>query len=121
MFTEPLERWEILGYPLLILAVSAFRSQPLHFYPAHLWQLEVLSFTVLGVWEIWRSQRKRPGLARAILIALSVSLTYTSFNSGDHRIMYAITLGLMLWLWFLTEGVPTALFTISTWLKRSKR
>jgi uncharacterized membrane protein len=81
----------------------------------------VLSFTALGVWEIWRSSQKRPGLARTILIALSVSLTYTMFNAGNHRIMYAITLGLMLWMWLLTEGIPTALFTISAWLKRSKR
>ncbi len=72
MFREPLETWELWGYPPLIALTMLVISKPLGFYPDQLLRLEVLSFTTLGVWEIWRSRYKRPGLARALLIGLRV-------------------------------------------------
>jgi hypothetical protein len=107
MFRDPLEPWEVWGYPLLILGTMAVLSQPLRFYPAQILRWEVLASVLLGAWEVWHGGRKRPGLARAALTGVSASVSFTAFNPGDHREIYVITLGLMLYLWLLTEGIPT--------------
>ena len=48
MFTEPLETWEVLLYPLLVIGVVVLRTQPLQLYPAQFFQLEVLVSLLLG-------------------------------------------------------------------------
>ena len=123
MFTDPLETWEVLLYPLLIVGVVVLRTQPLQFYPAQFFQLEVLVSLLLGSWEVWRSRNARPGLARAVLIGVTMSLSFALFVKGDHRLIYAITLGLMLYMWALTEGLPALWWRVKDWLelRRTKR
>ena len=123
MFTEPLETWEVLLYPLLVVGVVVLRTQPLQFYPAQFFQLEVLVSLLLGSWEVWRSRNARPGLARAVLIGVTMSLSFALFVKGDHRLIYAITLGLMLYMWALTEGLPALWWRVKDWLelRRTKR
>lgn len=105
MFREPLETWEVWVYPLLVMATMAWRSWPLKLHVAQVWRLEVLALTVVAVFEIWHSSRRRPGLARAVLIALSASVSFTLFNPGDPKLIYLITLALCVYLWLL-EALP---------------
>jgi hypothetical protein len=120
MFNEPLEAWEIWGYPVLILGTMMVLSSPLRFYLDQVLRLDVLASLLLGAWEVWRSARRRPGLVRAVLVGVSASVSFTAFNPGDHRVIYLITLGLMLYLWLLTEGVPTLYGLIVERLRRRK-
>ena len=117
MFTEPLETWEVLLYPLLVIGVVVLRTQPLQLYPAQFFQLEVLVSLLLGSWEIWRSRNTRPGLARAVLLGVTMSLSFALFVKGDHRLIYAITLGLMLYIWVLIEGLPALWWRVKDWLE----
>ena len=117
MFTEPLETWEVLLYPLLVIGVVVFRTQPLQLYPAQFFQLEVLLSLLFGSWEIWRSRNTRPGLARAVLLGVTMSLSFALFVKGDHRLIYAITLGLMLYIWVLIEGLPALWWRVKDWLE----
>ena len=117
MFTEPLETWEVLLYPLLIIGVVVLRTQPLQFYPAQFFTLEVLASLLLGSWEVWRSRNARPGLARAVLIGVTMSLSFALFVKGDHRFIYAITLGLMFYMWLLTDGLPALWWRVKAWLE----
>ena len=123
MFTEPLETWEVLLYPLLVVGVVVLRTQPLQFYPVQFFQLEVLVSLILGSWEVWRSRNERPGLARAVLLGVTMSLSFALFVKGDHRLIYAITLGLMLYIWALTEGLPRLWWRVKDWLetRRTRR
>ena len=121
MFTEPLETWEVLLYPLLVIGVVVLRTQPLQLYPAQFFQLEVLVSLLLGSWEIWRSRNTRPGLARAVLLGVTMSLSFALFVKGDHRLIYAITLGLMLYIWALTEGLPALWWRVKDWLEARRR
>ena len=121
MFTDPLETWEVLLYPLLVVGVVVLRTQPLQLYPAQFLQLEVLASLLLGSWEIWRSRSKRPALARAVLLAMPMSLSFALFVKGDHRLIYAITLGLMLYMWVLTEGLPALWWRVQDWLEMRRR
>ena len=117
MFTEPLETWEVLLYPLLVIGVVVLRTQPLQLYPAQFFQLEVLVSLLLGSWEVWRSRNSRPGLARAVLLGVTMSLSFALLVKGDHRFIYAITLGLMLYIWVLTDGLPTLWWRVKDWLE----
>jgi hypothetical protein len=121
MFTEPLETWEVLLYPLLVIGVVVLRTQPLQLYPAQFFQLEVLASFLLGSWEVWRSRSTRPGLARAVLLGVTMSLSFALFVKGDHRIIYGITLGLMLYLWVLTDGLPTLSWRFTQWLETRRK
>lgn len=121
MFTDPLETWEVLLYPLLVVGVVVLRTQPLQLYPAQFFQLEVLGSLLLGSWEVWRSRNQRPGLARAVLLGVTMSLSFALFVKGDHRLIYAITLGLMLYIWVLTEGLPALWWRFKDWLEGRRR
>ena len=121
MFTEPLETWEVLLYPLLVIGVVVLNEQPLRLYPAQFFQLEVLVSLLLGGWEVWRSRNTRPGLARAVLIGTTMSLSFALFVKGDHRLIYAITLGLMLYIWVLVEGLPALWWRVKDWLEARSR
>jgi hypothetical protein len=98
MFREPLETWEYWVYPLTILAVVGLRSWPLSFYWTQVLRPETLLWLGLGLFEIIHFQKRRPGLARMVLIALCCSLGMGLFVPGDPRLIYWITIGLCLYL-----------------------
>ena len=60
-----------------------------------------------------------PTLARGVLVAIPVSLSFALFVKGDHRIIYAITFGLLLF----HEGLLWLWWRVTNWLeaRRAKR
>ena len=52
-----------------------------------------------------------------MLLGVTMSLSFALLVKGDHRFIYAITLGLMLYIWVLTDGLPTLWWRVKDWLE----
>lgn len=120
MFHEPLEPWEIGVYPLLSLALMAWLSWPPTFYWPQVLRWETLLWVSLGVGEIYRLRHQSPGLSRAFLVALPLSLSFALFNPGDPRLIFWMALGLLGYLWFL-ESISEVLRRVGLWLRQGKK
>ncbi len=120
MFREPLERWEIWAYPLIALTTTAWLSWPLTFYWHQVVRWETLLWIGLGTGEIYHFRHKRPGLSRAVLMALPLSLSISLFNPVDPRLVFWLAIGLFGYVWLVIE-MPENLRHISRWLKRLKK
>lgn len=120
MFREPLERWEIWVYPLVSFTTIAWLSWPLTLYWHQVLRWETLLWIGLGIGEIYHFRHKRPGLSRAALVALPLSLSFGLFNPGDPRLIFWIALGLFGYLWLL-DSLPSALGSIHQRLRRRNK
>lgn len=120
MFRETLERWEIWAYPLIALTTIAWLSWPLTFYWHQVVRRETLLWIGLGTGEIYHFRHKCPGLSRAVLVALPLSLSFGLFNPGDPRRVFWIAIGLFGYLWLL-YSIPEGLWHIRQSLAQRKK
>lgn len=120
MFRETLERWEIWAYPLIALTTIAWLSWPLTFYWHQVVRWETLLWIGLATGEIYHFRHKRPGLSRAVLVALPLSLSFGLFNPGDPRRVFWIAIGFFGYLWLL-YSIPEGLWHIRQWLAQHKK
>lgn len=95
----------------MIALVIAFRSWPLNFYWSQVFRFETLLWLGLGIVEIWHFRNRRPGLARAILIALCASLSIGLLVKGDPQLIYWITIGFCLYL----AGLEWVMERLESW------
>lgn len=94
---------------MIAFTTIAWLSWPLTLYWHQVVHWETLLWIGLGTGEIYHSRHKRPGLSRAVLVALPLSLSFGLFNPGDPRLVFWIAIGLFGYLWLL-DSIPAVLW-----------
>jgi hypothetical protein len=118
--TEPLEFWEILLYPVLCFITLAWLSHPFQWHFSSLLQWDIALFAAITIFEIYHNKGVRPGLARFMVIGLSVSIAQVLFTGQDHQLMYIIMLCFFGYIWFLENGIGWIVKTLQTFLQSRK-